>query len=63
MAKKQAKFEGNKPFTRDTLAEFLSVSTQTIAQYEKRGLIKGVKLGRRIFYDRDQVDNLLKVNH
>lgn len=63
MAKKQAKNEGNKPFTRDTLAEFLSVSTQTVANYEKQGLIKGVKLGRRIFYDRDQVSNLLKVNH
>lgn len=63
MAKKQTKFEGSKPFTRESLAEFLSVSTQTIAQYEKRGLIKGVKLGRRIFYDRDQVSNLLNVNH
>lgn len=63
MAKRETKAEGSKPFTRETLAEFLSVSTQTISLYEKRGLLKGVKLGRRIFYDREQVNNLLKPNH
>lgn len=50
MTKKKEQTEG-KPFTRETLAEYLSVTPQTIRAYEKQGKIKSFRVGRRILYD------------
>ena len=59
MMKEQSTTEG-KPFTRETLAEYLSVTPQTVAHYEQRGIIKGFRMGRRILYDYEETINSIK---
>lgn len=48
-----------KPMTRRELAEFLSVTPQTITRYEKQGRIKSIKLGGKKLFSPSEVNHLL----
>ena len=48
-----------KPMTRRKLAEFLSVTPQTISRYEREGRIKSIKLGGKKLFSPSEINNLL----
>jgi excisionase family DNA binding protein len=48
-----------KPMTRRELAEFLSVTPQTISRYEREGRIKSIKLGGKKLFSTSEINNLL----
>ena len=45
--------------TRKQLADFLEVSEQTVINYQRRGLIHGSRIGRKVYYQRSEIDKLL----
>ena len=48
------------PFTRDDeLAKYLKVSTQTIINWSKQGVLNPSYIGSRVYYKADEVNNLL----
>ena len=47
------------PFTRDELAKYLKVSTQTIINWSKQGVLNPSYIGSRVYYKADEVNNLL----
>lgn len=46
--------------TRKDVAELLHVTTQTVINYTKKGLLKSYKLGRRVLYLKDEVLAVIK---
>ena len=51
---------GNKELlTRQQLADYLSVSKQTIINWSKEGIIKPKFIGNRVYYKAEEVNNLL----
>ena len=46
--------------TRKDVAELLHVTTQTVINYPKNGLLKSYKLGRRVLYLKDEVLAVIK---
>ena len=46
--------------TRQQLADYLSVSKQTIINWSKEGVIKPKFIGNRVYYKAEEVNNLLK---
>ena len=46
--------------TRKDVAELLHVTTQTVINYTKNGLLKSYKLGRRVLYLKDEVLAVIK---
>ena len=48
------------PFTREEIAKYLKVSTQTIINWSKEGLLNPVYIGSRVYYKAEEVNNLLK---
>ena len=51
---------GNKELlTRQQLAEYLSVSKQTIINWSKEGIIKPKFIGNRVYYKADEVYKLI----
>jgi excisionase family DNA binding protein len=46
--------------TRQQLADYLSVSKQTIINWSKEGIIKPKFIGNRVYYKAEEVNNLLK---
>ena len=51
---------GNKELlTRQQLADYLSVSKQTIINWFKEGIIKPKFIGNRVYYKAEEVNNLL----
>lgn len=46
--------------TRKDVAELLHVTTQTVINYTKNGLLKSYKLGRRVLYLKDEVLAIIK---
>jgi len=47
------------PFTRDELAKYLKVSTQTIINWSKQGVLNPTYIGSRVYYKANEVNNLL----
>ena len=45
--------------TRQQLADYLSVSKQTIINWSKEGIIKPKFIGNRVYYIAEEVNNLL----
>ena len=45
--------------TRQQLADYLSVSKQTIINWSKEGIIKPKFIGNRVYYKAEEVNNLL----
>ena len=45
--------------TRQQLADYLSVSKQTIINWSKEGIIKPKFVGNRVYYKAEEVNNLL----
>ena len=45
--------------TRHQLADYLSVSKQTIINWSKEGIIKPKFIGNRVYYKAEEVNNLL----
>jgi len=45
--------------TRQQLADYLSVSKQTIINWSKEGIIKLKFIGNRVYYKAEEVNNLL----
>ena len=51
---------GNKELlTRQQLADYLSVSKQTIINWSKEGIIKPTFIGNKVYYKAEEVNNLL----
>ena len=46
--------------TRKDVAELLHVTTQTVINYTKNGLLKSYKLGRRVLFLKDEVLAVIK---
>lgn len=46
--------------TRKDVTELLHVTTQTVINYTKNGLLKSYKLGRRVLYLKDEVLAVIK---
>ena len=46
--------------TRKDVAELLHVTTQTVINYTKNGLLKSYNLGRRVLYLKDEVLAVIK---
>ena len=45
--------------TRQQLADYLSVSKQTVINWSKEGIIKPKFIGNRVYYKAEEVNNLL----
>ena len=45
--------------TRNELADYLQVSLQTVINYQRRGLIHGSRIGRKVYYQKKEIDRLL----
>ena len=45
--------------TRQQLADYLSVSKQTIINWSKEGIVKPKFIGNRVYYKAEEVNNLL----
>lgn len=46
--------------TRNEVAELLHVTTQTVINYTKNGLLKSYKIGRRVLYLKEEVLAVIK---
>ena len=53
------KFCSKELLTRQQLADYLSVSKQTIINWSKEGIIKPKFIGNRVYYKAEEVNNLL----
>jgi len=60
----QLSFSGTEPaltiLTRQQTAELLAISLPTLHDYTKRGIIKAYRLGTKIRYKREDIDQALK---
>lgn len=53
----------NKPsdyLTREETADLIRISLPTLIDYTKKGYIKGYRIGSRVLYRRDQIEECLK---
>ncbi len=53
----------NRIYSNDDLIEKLSVSKSTLQNYRNKGLLKFNKVGRKLFYTEEQVQDFLNDNN
>ncbi len=47
-------------FCKEEVANYLRVSPKTVLSYRQKGMIKGIKVGKRYLYTKKEVINFLK---
>lgn len=54
--------EPNRYYTADQICERFSITKPTIHEYRKRKIIKSYRLGSRVFYRLDEIENAMIIN-
>ena len=52
----------NRYYTADQICERFSITKPTIHEYRKRKIIKSYKLGSRVYYRMDEIENAMIIN-
>lgn len=54
--------EPNRYYTAEQICERFSITKPTIHEYRKRNIIKSYKLGSRVYYRLDEIENAMIIN-
>lgn len=54
--------EPNRYYTAEQICERFSITKPTIHEYRKRDIIKSYKLGSRVYYRLDEIENAMIIN-
>lgn len=54
--------EPNRYYTAEQICERFSITKPTIHEYRKRKIIKSYKLGSRVYYRLDEIENAMIIN-
>lgn len=54
--------EPNRYYTADQICERFSITKPTIHEYRKRKIIKSYRLGSRVYYRLDEIENAMIIN-
>lgn len=54
--------EPNRYYTAEQICERFSITKPTIHEYRKRNIIKSYRLGSRVYYRLDEIENAMIIN-